>query len=135
MIEEQVLNATKNLLADEMIEVTLQFDSKVATAENRLTALEVSIASKDTDISQLKQRFEVSIAAKDTEIGQLKQQFGGLERSIALKDTEIRQLKQRFGGLERSIALILNQIVDQRVSALLLFAIKVFLRIFLVVPI
>jgi len=117
LIEEHVLNATKNLLTDEFIpEVTLQFDSKVATAENRVTqtveglisglaqkvsGLEQSMASKDTEISQLKQQFgglELSIASKDTEISQLKQRF---EESIASKGTEIGQLKQRF---EESIA-------------------------------
>ena len=123
LIEEQVLNATKNLLADEIIpEVNLQMVTEVATVETRLTqevdglkelisglgkkvsVLEGSIDSKDTEIDQLKQRFEGFIDSKDTKIDQLEQQFGWLERSIALKDTEIGQLKQRFAELEGSIA-------------------------------
>ena len=76
MIEEHVLNATKNLLADEILpEVNLQIETEVATAENRLTqnveglisdlvqkviGLEETIASKDTKISHLEQRLNVS---------------------------------------------------------------------------
>ena len=122
LIEEQVLNATKNLLADEIIpEVNLKMVTEVATVETWLTqevdglkelisglgkkvsVLEGSIDSKDTEIDQLKQRFEGFIDSKDTKIDQLEQQFGWLRRSIASKDNEINQLKQRFRGLEASI--------------------------------
>ena len=105
MIEEHVLNATKNLLADEILpEVTLQIETEVATAENRLTQEVEGLKGLISGLAKKVTVLEVSVASKDTEIRELKQRFGGLEQSIALKYTEFGQLKQRFGDLEQSIA-------------------------------
>jgi len=101
LIEEHVLNATKSLLADEIIpEVTLQFETEVATAENRLTQ---NVEELISGLAQKVTALEVSVASKDSEINQLKQRVGGLEQSIASKDTQISQLKQRFRGFEEDI--------------------------------
>ena len=70
MIEEQVLNATKTLMTEEIIpNVTLQLNEAIQTAvgmaeeryAQKITVLEDSIASKDTEIGLLKQRLNVTL--------------------------------------------------------------------------
>merc|ERR1712062_872149 len=86
LIEETVLNATKNFLTDEVIpDLNDAIQTEVVSAENRLTGL---INAKDAKIDGFEQ---------------LKGLIGGLERSMALKDTEIAQLKQRLMILETKV--------------------------------
>jgi len=80
LIEEHVLNATKNLFADEIIPgVTLQIETKVATAVTQ-------------EVEGLKEL-----------VSGLVQKVTGLEETIALKDTKISQLEQRLNVLETKV--------------------------------
>jgi len=87
LIEEHVLNATRDLLADEILpEVTLQIETEVATAENRLTqnveGLISGLAQKVTALEGKVTVLEGSIASKDAEIGELKQRLNVLDTKV-----------------------------------------------------
>merc|ERR1712062_356449 len=92
LIEESVLNATKNLLTDEIVPV----QTEVAT----LTGL---VNEKSAKIDGFEQIIETMEKRMTKENEELKGLIGGLERSMALKDTEITQLKRRLTVLETKV--------------------------------
>merc|ERR1712004_688905 len=92
LIEETVLNATKNLLTDEIVPV----QTEVAT----LTGL---VNEKSAKIDGFEQIIETVEKRMTKENEELKGLIGGLERSMALKDTEITQLKRRLTVLETKV--------------------------------
>ena len=85
LIEESVLNATKNLLTDEIVPV----QTEVAT----LTGLVNEKSAKIDGFEQLITTMEKRMTQENEE---LKGFIGGLEQSMALKDTEIANLKQKL---------------------------------------
>ena len=76
MIEEHVLNATKILLTDKFIpEVTLQIETEVGTAENRLTQEIEGLKRLISGLVQKVTGLEDSITSKDAKIDQLERQL------------------------------------------------------------
>ena len=85
---QDTLSATKSLLTDEIFpNVNDAIQTEVATAENRLTGLNLFI-------NQLQE-----------ELKGLVQKVAGLEQKVAGLETENAQLKQRLDGLDVSYRL------------------------------
>ena len=73
LIQEQVLNATKAFMTEEIIpDVTLQINDVIQTA---MAAVEKRVAQEIAGLNQKVTLLQGSIASKDTEIGQLKQRL------------------------------------------------------------
>merc|ERR1712062_501631 len=92
LIEESVLNATKNLLTDEIVPV-----------QTEVAALTGLVNEKSAKIDGFEQIIETMEKRMTKENEELKGLIGGLERSMALKDTEITQLKRRLTVLETKV--------------------------------
>jgi len=94
LIEETVLNATKNFLTDEVIpDLNDAIQTEVVSAENRLTGLINAEEAKIVGFEQLIETMEKRMT----------QENENLKGLMALKDTEIAQLKRRLTVLETKV--------------------------------
>ena len=82
LIQEQVLDATKALMTEEIIpDVTLQINDVIQTA---MAAVEKRVAQEIAGLNQKVTLLQGYISSKDTEIGQLKQRLNVILQSSFL---------------------------------------------------
>ena len=86
LIEENIINATKTLLTDEIFP---NVNDAIETEASKLTGL---INEKDAKVETLEKRMAHEKEEFKGLIKGLVQKVTGLERSISSKDTEIAQL-------------------------------------------